>query len=79
MQLLRRYETLTARLEHESANEELLNQLHTLSAEMDRTGAWEAETRARTILSKLGITQLDMRLASLSGGTAQTSRVSAKR
>lgn len=68
MQLLRRYETLTARLEHESDDEELLNQLHTLTAEMDRTGAWEAETQARTILSKLGITQLDMRLASLSGG-----------
>jgi len=68
MHLLRRYERLTARLEHESHDEELLNQLHTLTAEMDRTGAWEAETYARTILSKLGITQLDMRLASLSGG-----------
>ena len=68
MALLRRYETLTARLEHESHDEELLSQLHTLTAEMDRSGAWEAETHARTILSKLGITQLHMRLGTLSGG-----------
>ena len=68
MRLIRAYETLTARLERESDNDQLLDQLHTLTAEMDRIGAWEVETNARTILSRLGITEFDARLGTLSGG-----------
>lgn len=68
MRLIRSYEALTARLERESGDTALLSQLHVLSTEMDRLAAWEAETNARTILSKLGITELEAPLESLSGG-----------
>ncbi|MDQ4076928.1 MAG: ABC-F family ATP-binding cassette domain-containing protein [Chloroflexota bacterium] len=68
MRLLRDYESTIDRLEREPANEALLQQLHELNAEMERLNAWEAETNARTILSKLGIHEFDARLGDLSGG-----------
>jgi ATP-binding cassette subfamily F protein uup len=68
MRLLRDYEALTARLEQEPESGGLLDELHTLNAEMDRLGAWEAETNARAILSKLGIRDVEAKLGTLSGG-----------
>lgn len=68
MRLLRDYEALTARLEREPENAALAEQLHALAEEMERLGAWEAETNARTILTRLGIREMEAVLGTLSGG-----------
>ncbi len=68
MRLLRDYEATTEALEHAPTDELLLARLHELNREMERQGAWEAETTARTILSHLGIKEGAARLGTLSGG-----------
>ena len=61
-QLIRKYEEL---VENENADQDVLNKLiDDLSAE----NAWEYEYQIKNILSRLGITRLDQKIASLSGG-----------
>jgi ATP-binding cassette subfamily F protein uup len=70
MQLVRDYEELSeklAHLEHRKSSE-LLNKLSTITQKMDAIGAWELETKAKIILTKLGIHDLDAKVGSLSGG-----------
>ncbi len=68
MRLLRDFEAITARLERAPTDEALLHTLHGLTGEMERLHAWEAESNARTILSRLGIHEYDALLSQLSGG-----------
>lgn len=42
--------------------------LHDLAAEMDRTGGWAAEARAKAILTRLGIGDFEQPIGALSGG-----------
>lgn len=68
VKLLRDYETLTAQLEAEPNNTALLDGLAVLSQKMDHADAWELERRARAVLTRLGISDVQARIATLSGG-----------
>ena len=46
----------------------LLEQLSRVSERMDQTGAWDLETNAKIVLTKLGIDDLEAKIGSLSGG-----------
>jgi ATP-binding cassette subfamily F protein uup len=68
MQLLLDYGRTSQRLQEEPGNVELQEQLLELSARMDREDGWSAEATAKTILTRLGITEFDARISTLSGG-----------
>jgi ATP-binding cassette subfamily F protein uup len=70
MKLVREYEGLSAQLAHSGADESerLLARLAQVSAQMDTTDAWELETRAKIVLGKLGIQDVEARIGDLSGG-----------
>lgn len=70
MQLVRTYEDLSHQMSQvEGAElENLMAKLAGISAQMETTGAWELETNAKIILSKLGITDFEARVGDLSGG-----------
>jgi ABC transport system ATP-binding/permease protein len=69
MALIREYEELSERLSHdENHSEEVLSRLSIVSKQIDTLGAWELETNAKVILSKLGIQDFNARIGDLSGG-----------
>jgi ATP-binding cassette subfamily F protein uup len=68
MQLLASYEETSAALQAEPYNAALQERLATLSAEMDRTGGWTAESNAKAILTRLGIPHFSTPVGTLSGG-----------
>ncbi|MFW6070540.1 MAG: ABC-F family ATP-binding cassette domain-containing protein [bacterium] len=68
MRLLRDYQEVSYRLEQDPHDEALQQRLIELSATMDREGGWQAEANAKTILTRLGITQFGARIGTLSGG-----------
>ena len=70
MRLVRIYEDLSHRLSQVEGTEldTLMAKLAGISAEMETTGAWELETKAKIILSKLGITDFEAKVGDLSGG-----------
>ncbi|MBE9059516.1 ABC-F family ATP-binding cassette domain-containing protein [cf. Phormidesmis sp. LEGE 11477] len=70
MQLVRKYETLSHQMSQATGKEldQLMNQLATVGEKMETSGAWELETNAKIILSKLGIEDFDARIGDLSGG-----------
>ena len=68
MQLLHAYRETSLRLQQEPESAALQQRLIELSSEMDRQDGWAAEARAKTILTKLGITQFHAPIATLSGG-----------
>ncbi|MDS3861014.1 ABC-F family ATP-binding cassette domain-containing protein [Thermosynechococcaceae cyanobacterium BACA0444] len=69
MALVREYEALSTQLAHPQANSDLLMaRLSQVSEQMDALGAWDLETQAKIILSKLDITDLEAQIGDLSGG-----------
>jgi len=69
MSLIREYEEISQKLLQGTGDlEKLSNRLSGLSQEMDASGAWELENNAKIILDKLGIHDLDKKIAELSGG-----------
>ncbi|HEY9800428.1 MAG TPA: ABC-F family ATP-binding cassette domain-containing protein [Leptolyngbyaceae cyanobacterium] len=68
MSLVREYEELSDKLAHYPEDSQLMSRLSSVMQRMDATGAWELETNAKIILSKLGITNFDALIGSLSGG-----------
>jgi ATP-binding cassette subfamily F protein uup len=69
MGLVREYELISAHLAQGIGDhEQLLAKLSSLSAQLEITGAWELETNAKVVLSQLGITDFEAKIASLSGG-----------
>ncbi|NEO82132.1 ABC-F family ATP-binding cassette domain-containing protein [Moorena sp. SIO4G3] len=68
MTLIREYEELSQKLAHNPEDNQLLAQLSSVTQQMDATGAWELETKAKIILSKLGIVDFDAPIGQLSGG-----------
>lgn len=63
MQLIRRYETLLAHYDDSKQAE-----LEAVMAEMDSLDAWSIESEVKTVLTKLGISDLTCRISDLSGG-----------
>ncbi len=69
MALVRQYEEITDQLAHGAANhDQLMSKLSSITHQMDATGAWELETQAKIVLSKLGIEDFGARVGDLSGG-----------
>jgi ATP-binding cassette subfamily F protein uup len=69
MALVREYEELSDKLAHEQEDtEKLMARLSSLSQRLDAAGAWELETNAKVILSKLGIENFEAKIGDLSGG-----------
>lgn len=63
IQLIRQYELLMA-----NYTEDKQETLESLMSEMDRLDAWSIESDIKTVLSKLGITDLEQKVGDLSGG-----------
>jgi ATP-binding cassette subfamily F protein uup len=68
MALVREYEEISDKLAHYPEDNQLMSRLSTVMQRMDATGAWELETNAKIILSKLGIVDFDVTIGTLSGG-----------
>ena len=70
MQLVREYEDLSHKMSHASGDEldRLMNRLAVVGEQMETQGAWDLETNAKIILSKLGIEDFEARVGDLSGG-----------
>lgn len=68
MQVLRGYERSLLQLEKKPNDEEAQNHLLYMQQQMDKYDAWEAGTVAKTVLTKMGITQFDEQVRTLSGG-----------
>jgi len=63
MQLIREYELLLT-----AYDENQQSRLEAVMAEMDSLHAWEIESQVKTVLSKLGLTNLSLKVSQLSGG-----------
>ncbi|PSN78209.1 multidrug ABC transporter ATP-binding protein, partial [filamentous cyanobacterium CCP4] len=69
MALIREYEDLSHHLAHGTGNADaLMARLSTVSEKIAAADAWDLETNAKVILSKLGIDDFDARVGDLSGG-----------
>lgn len=63
MQLIRDYEQLTS--QYDESNQAKLEKV---MAEMDALNAWEVESHVKTVLTKLGLSDLNQKVGDLSGG-----------
>jgi len=70
MALVRQYEEISDKLAHaqEDDSKQLMSRLSAVMQQMDANGAWELETNAKIILTKLGIEDFNAKIGSLSGG-----------
>ena len=68
MALVREYEELSDKLAHNPSDNQSMSRLSTVMQRMDATGAWELETNAKIILTKLGISDFNAIIGTLSGG-----------
>ncbi|MGN7167494.1 ABC-F family ATP-binding cassette domain-containing protein [Paenibacillus cellulositrophicus] len=68
MKIVRDYTETMERVELNPSDESLQQKLLKLNQEMDALQAWQLESEAKTILSKLGISSFDALMGTLSGG-----------
>jgi ATP-binding cassette subfamily F protein uup len=69
MALVKEYEHLSDQLAHAHGDSNtLMAQLSRITQKMEAIGAWELETKAKIVLTKLGIEDLDAKIEQLSGG-----------
>ncbi|MEG0713047.1 MAG: ABC-F family ATP-binding cassette domain-containing protein [Niameybacter sp.] len=68
MQVLKNYEETALALDKNPEDTTLQQRLLSLTTEMDAVGAWQAESEAKAILTKLGITDFNQKVGNLSGG-----------
>jgi ATP-binding cassette subfamily F protein uup len=69
MALIREYEELSDQLAHHASDTEtLMAKLSSVAQRIDAAGAWDLETNAKVILSKLGIQDFHAQIGGLSGG-----------
>jgi ABC transport system ATP-binding/permease protein len=69
LELVREYEEVCAKLAEEGASDEkLMARVADLTRLLETSGAWRLETEAKTILARLGVSELRARMNSLSGG-----------
>ncbi|MBE9030989.1 ABC-F family ATP-binding cassette domain-containing protein [filamentous cyanobacterium LEGE 11480] len=67
MALVKEYEAVSEQLAS-APTDQLLDRLASLNERMETTGAWELETQAKIVLSKLGIQDFSVKVGTLSGG-----------
>ena len=69
MALVREYEEISAQLSHGKGDtDKLMARLSAVSERIDEVDAWDLETKAKLILTKLGIEDFEAKIADLSGG-----------
>ncbi|MFG6147217.1 ABC-F family ATP-binding cassette domain-containing protein [Halobacillus sp. B23F22_1] len=68
MATIRAYEQVLQQLSLDPENTKLQEQMLNMQQQMDEHDAWEANTTAKTILTKLGIEAFDKKVGELSGG-----------
>ncbi|PAD68894.1 multidrug ABC transporter ATP-binding protein [Bacillus sp. 7586-K] len=68
MKVMREYELALSELELDPENEAKLKYLMQMQQKMDEHDAWEANTVAKTVLTKLGINDFSKQVTHLSGG-----------
>lgn len=68
MKVMRAYETALNRLNRDTTDEKAQENVIRMQQQMDEHEAWEANTAAKTVLTKLGITDFDKSVSALSGG-----------
>ncbi|ALX48995.1 ABC-F family ATP-binding cassette domain-containing protein [Lentibacillus amyloliquefaciens] len=68
MKVMREYEQVLLDLQRNPENEKNQERLLVKQQQMDEVEAWEANTAAKTVLTKLGVTDYHKRVAELSGG-----------
>ncbi|MBM4458072.1 MAG: ABC-F family ATP-binding cassette domain-containing protein [Chloroflexi bacterium] len=68
MQLVREYERAVVRLQHAPTDPDAQAHFAHLESEMNRLDGWAAETNAKAILARLGISDFDAPVSILSGG-----------
>ena len=69
LDLLRQYETACDQLsEQGGSDEKLLKRVSDLAEQLEICGAWQLEVELKAMLNELGVTQLNAKMASLSGG-----------
>jgi ATP-binding cassette subfamily F protein uup len=70
MNLVREYEELSDKIAHTQGDgsNQLMSRLSAVMQQMEASGAWELETNAKIILTKLGIEDFNAKIGSLSGG-----------
>lgn len=68
IRLLKKYEEALIALQNDSQNERKQDTLFKLQQEMDAMNAWDANTQAKSILSKLGLEDHSQNVGQLSGG-----------
>ncbi len=68
MQLLREYEYVLEKLQQHPEEDKLQQKLLFLSQKMDEQNAWQLESEAKAVLTRLGIKDFDALVEELSGG-----------
>ncbi|WP_462411957.1 ABC-F family ATP-binding cassette domain-containing protein [Neobacillus sp. Marseille-QA0830] len=68
LKLLREYENALLKLNNDPGNAADLDELYRLQKQMDALNAWDASSNAKSILTKLGITDFNQRVGQMSGG-----------
>jgi ATP-binding cassette subfamily F protein uup len=69
MAFIREYEDITHRMEVGHGNlDDLMGRLSRVTEKIEAASAWDLETNAKVVLSKLGIEDFDARVGELSGG-----------
>ncbi|WP_181347684.1 ABC-F family ATP-binding cassette domain-containing protein [Thalassobacillus sp. CUG 92003] len=68
MVTLRKYEEALIALEADPSSQDAQSQLINMQQKMDEQDAWEANTVAKTVLTKLGISAYHKKVSELSGG-----------
>lgn len=66
--LMRKYESVLVKLNESPENTQIQDELFGLQKQMDALDAWDTNTNARTILTKLGIYNFNKQISELSGG-----------
>ena len=67
MALVKEYEELSEKLAHYPEDNQLMARFSEITQKMNYTNAWELETKAKIILSKLGIQDFEVKVGNLSG------------
>jgi ATP-binding cassette subfamily F protein uup len=67
-QLIRQYENSLAKFNADSTDQKIQNEFFKLQEKMNAAEAWQMESDVKSILNKLGITELDKKIKELSGG-----------
>ena len=68
MTALKEYEITLEALNKNPKDETLSNRIISLSSKIDALNGWDLESKAKIVLNKLGISDLDKKISTLSGG-----------